>query len=116
MFRRKRFRYDVGMNFSSRHPIVSGDHPHRIRELAVRLEKSSLFRDYRAAFQTATGLPLVLRPAGSFRPPLAGSKQINPFCALMAARNRDYAFLSKINTKILCWPDIWDRSVSSKLA
>ncbi len=100
MFRRRRFRYAAAMNFSSHLPTVSGEHPHRIRELAGRLEKSSLFRDYRAAFQTATGLPLVLRPAGSFRPPLAGSKQLNPFCALMAARNRACAACLEMQERV----------------
>src|SRR5215207_5754915 len=61
---------------------------HSNQELVARIEKSQLFRDYRAAFQTATGLPLVLRAAGSFQAPLAGSKQMNPFCALMALRSK----------------------------
>ena len=60
----------------------------RNRELVARIEKSQLFRDYRSAFETATGLPLIIRGAGSFRPPLAGSKKINAFCALMAGHNK----------------------------
>lgn len=60
----------------------------RNRELVARIEKSQLFRDYRSAFETATGLPLTVRAAGSFQPPLAGSKQTNAFCVLMAARNK----------------------------
>jgi AraC-like DNA-binding protein/ligand-binding sensor protein len=60
----------------------------RNRELVACMEKSALFRDYRAAFETATGLPLTIRATGAFQVPLAGSKRINPFCALMAARNK----------------------------
>jgi AraC-like DNA-binding protein/ligand-binding sensor protein len=60
----------------------------RNRELVSHIEKSELFRDYRSAFETATGLPLSIRAAGSFQPPLAGSKRINPFCALMAQQNK----------------------------
>lgn len=61
------------------------------RELVARIEKSELFRDYRSAFETATGLPLIIRARGSFHAPLSGSKKINAFCALMAARNRSCA-------------------------
>jgi AraC-like DNA-binding protein/ligand-binding sensor protein len=49
-----------------------------------RLQQSDFFRNYQQAFEATTGLPLVLRAAGSFRPPLQGSRRINPFCALMA--------------------------------
>ncbi len=52
-----------------------------------RLQQSELFREYQLAFEATTGLPLVLREAGSFRPPLEGSKKVNPFCALMTQAN-----------------------------
>ena len=55
--------------------------------LVFHLERTEIFRAYRRAFETATGLPLELQPAGSFQPPLHGSKQLNPFCALMARGN-----------------------------
>jgi AraC-like DNA-binding protein/ligand-binding sensor protein len=67
---------------------AGADSIRRNQELVTRIEKSQIFRNYRSAFETATGLPLVLRGAGSFQPPLAGSKQMNPFCALMAARSK----------------------------
>lgn len=51
------------------------------------LQQSPLFQEYRQAFEATTGLPLVLREAGSFRSPLQGSKRMNPFCALMAGAN-----------------------------
>jgi AraC-like DNA-binding protein len=53
-----------------------------------RLQQSKLFREYQRAFEATTGLPLVLRAAGSFQTPLYGSKRINPFCALMTQKNK----------------------------
>jgi AraC-like DNA-binding protein/ligand-binding sensor protein len=76
------------MNAAAQLAPVTTESVRRNQEMVARIEKSQLFRDYRSAFQTATGLPLVLRAAGSFHAPLAGSKQINPFCALMAARSK----------------------------
>lgn len=58
-----------------------------ITPLVMRLQQSELFRDYRKAFEAITGLPLVLRQAGSFRTPLEGSARVNPFCALMTRVN-----------------------------
>lgn len=63
----------------------------RRREMISHLEKSELFRDYQKAFEATTGLPLGIRSADSFQPPLHGSKQANPFCALMAATNKSCA-------------------------
>ncbi|HEX2855361.1 MAG TPA: helix-turn-helix domain-containing protein [Opitutaceae bacterium] len=59
--------------------------------LVGRLQKSEIFRDYQEAFQTATGLPLVLRAAGAFDAPLAGAKNGSAFCALMAAKSKTCA-------------------------
>jgi len=60
----------------------------RARDLVARLQKSEIFRSYQEAFQTTTGLPLALRAAGSFQPPLTGAKKTNPFCGLMAAKSK----------------------------
>lgn len=68
--------------------------------LVTRLQDSQIFRDYRSAFQTATGLPLALRVAGAFDAPLAGSKLINPFCALMAGRNRSCAACLQLQERV----------------
>lgn len=62
--------------------------PERSRNVVTQLQRSELFRDYQNAFETTTGLPLGLRAAGSFQFPLHGSKRANPFCALMAGRNK----------------------------
>lgn len=71
------------------HPLTLPAHEtDRQPEVVARLQQSQIFRDYQQAFQTATGMPLVLRAAGSFQPPLKGAKNINAFCALMAATSK----------------------------
>mgnify|MGYP001370483323 CR=1 FL=1 len=61
------------------------------RSVISHLQRSDLFRDYVKAFETTTGLPLALRPVGTFQSPIHQSKQLNPFCALMAANNKTCA-------------------------
>ncbi len=58
------------------------------RSVVSHLQRSEIFRDYVKAFETTTGLPLALRPAGTFQSPIHQSRQLNPFCALMAANNK----------------------------
>ena len=70
------------------------------RDLVERLRKSPLFRDYCTAFQTATGLPLTLRAAGSFQVPLADAKPQNPFCAAMAARSKSCAACLQLQQRV----------------
>lgn len=60
-------------------------------KVVAQLQRSAIYRDYHQAFETTTGLPLALRAAGSFQTPLQGSKQVNPFCALMAGTNKTCA-------------------------
>lgn len=79
---------------------ASPDYLESNRLLVAQLEKSQILREYRTAFQTATGLPLVLRAAGSFQPPLAGSKQINSFCALMAKSNKACAACLELQARV----------------
>ena len=75
---------------SDAHSAPSQETHHRGSDDVVdRLQHSGIFRDYQQAFQTATGLPLVLRAAGSFRTPMQGARNISPFCALMAARSKN---------------------------
>ncbi len=59
--------------------------------LAALLQSSEIFRDYQRAFQSITGLPLALRAAGSFQPPMQGTKLGNPLCALLAGKNKTCA-------------------------
>src|SRR5262245_39576277 len=82
------------MNASSL-PTASADashHPHhRDEDVIARLKASQIFRDYQEAFETATGLPLVLRAAGSFDAPMRGASNIASFCALMGGANKTCA-------------------------
>jgi AraC-like DNA-binding protein/ligand-binding sensor protein len=77
---------NVNDHFSS-----SGDTTPRSDDVVTRLRGSQIFRDYQQAFQTATGLPLVLRAAGSFQAPMHGTKNMNSFCALMSAKSKSCA-------------------------
>jgi AraC-like DNA-binding protein/ligand-binding sensor protein len=52
--------------------------------LIEQLSKSRIYRDYEAAFGSATGLPLTLRHADSLALGLQGQGNENPFCAIMA--------------------------------
>ena len=79
------------MNASHPQPTLPDTAQIRSAEVITRLQQSPLFRDYQDAFQTATGLPLVLRSVGSFQPPLHGSKIIASFCALMGGTSRSCA-------------------------
>ena len=74
--------------------------PRRHDDVVARLRKSEIFREYQQAFQTATGLPLVLRAAGAFEAPLAGAKNINPFCALMAATSKTCAACLQMQQRV----------------
>src|ERR1041384_486229 len=77
------------MNTASRQPVAPAENPHhRDDEVIARLKNSDLFHDYQEAFETAPGLPLVLRAAGAFDAPLAGSKNLASFCALMGGANK----------------------------
>jgi AraC-like DNA-binding protein len=69
-------------------------------EIVARLQESVLFHDYQDAFETATGLPLVLRAAGSFDPPLRGSSKLASFCALMGGTSRTCAACLELQAKV----------------
>ncbi len=64
---------------------------HADRDLVDRIKKSEIYRTYQRAFESATGLPLTLRAAGSFDEPLHGSKHPNAFCAMMTEQNKTCA-------------------------
>ena len=66
----------------------------------TRLQQSEFFREYQQAFETATGLPLVLREAGSYRTPLQGSARVNPFCALMTRTNKTCAACLQLQQRL----------------
>jgi AraC-like DNA-binding protein/ligand-binding sensor protein len=77
------------MNMVSHQPVPQPDSSIRHdAELVAHLRTSEVFRDYQMAFQTATGLPLVLRSPDTFDRPLEGSKQVNAFCALIGGSSK----------------------------
>lgn len=70
------------------------------RHTVAQLEKSEIYRDYRQAFESTTGLPLGLRASGTFQSPLQASRQANPFCTLMAASNKTCAACLQLQQKV----------------
>lgn len=70
------------------------------RGVMSHLRNSEIFRDYQQAYETATGLPLALRTAGSFQSPLHGSKHVNAFCALMAKNNKTCAACLQLQQRV----------------
>lgn len=55
--------------------------------LSSQLSETRLFKDYESAFREATGLPLAIRPARSYRTALKKQEGGNPFCMLLARTN-----------------------------
>ena len=53
-------------------------------DLIHRIGKSEMFSEYQAAFEVATGLPLVIRPMEFWNLPHRNRRNENPFCAVMA--------------------------------
>jgi AraC-like DNA-binding protein/ligand-binding sensor protein len=89
------------MNASLVSPTLRPDiSTHNGDDVAARLQQSVLFRDYQDAFETATGLPLVLRSVGSFQPPLHGSKKIASFCALMGSTNKTCSACLQLQARV----------------
>jgi len=70
-------------------------------EIIHQLSKSQIFRDYEAAFNEATRLPLALRPHEVWHHALQGKKHENPFCALMAESNRSCASCLRVQQELL---------------
>ncbi len=69
-------------------------------KVVAHLQSSPVYRDYHQAFEAATGLPLALRPVGSFQTPLHGSKRVNAFCALMAGTNKTCAACLQLQQRV----------------
>lgn len=62
----------------------SADHD---ESLTARLTRSQVYQDYQSAFESATGLPLHLRQAGTAHGGLSKRPGGNPFCLMMAKSN-----------------------------
>jgi AraC-like DNA-binding protein len=56
-------------------------------QLIEALVESPLYRDYAAAWQTTTGMPLQFIPAEAWNYKMNHSKQRNPLCALLALKS-----------------------------
>jgi hypothetical protein len=61
------------------------------KELISQLGRAEIYKDYERAFGETTGLPLTLRPVEDFHLAHHGKRHENPFCALMAKRNKTCA-------------------------
>jgi AraC-like DNA-binding protein len=61
------------------------------KELISQLGRAEIYQDYERAFGETTGLPLTLRPVEDFHLAHHGKRHENPFCALMAKRNKTCA-------------------------
>jgi AraC-like DNA-binding protein len=70
-------------------------------EIVQQLSKSQIFRDYEAAFNEATRLPLALRPHEVWRHALQGKKHESPFCALMANSSRSCASCLRVQQDLI---------------
>jgi AraC-like DNA-binding protein/ligand-binding sensor protein len=79
----------------------SGETPaRRSRVIVDQLTNSEIYRDYKRAFQEATGLPLNLRPIETFDLPPQDSPYENPFCALIASTKQTGAVCLQLQRKV----------------
>ncbi|MDQ8186937.1 helix-turn-helix domain-containing protein [Pelagicoccus sp. SDUM812002] len=62
--------------------------PEESRNLTKSIGATRLFAKYERSFTAASGLPLTLRPIGTFRMPATGHKKQNPFCALVSTSRK----------------------------
>ncbi|MBE7539471.1 MAG: helix-turn-helix domain-containing protein [Opitutaceae bacterium] len=60
----------------------------RASGIVARLQSSDAFLTYKEAFQIATGLPLVLRPAGVYKAAMGDARRINPLCVMLASSSQ----------------------------
>jgi len=94
----------------------------RSRTIVDQLARSEIYRNYRRAFQDATGLPLDLREVEAFDLPHGGGQGENPFCALMATSNPSCAACLQLQRRVeeaaglqpatlRCFAGLWDSAV-----
>ncbi|HWX21688.1 MAG TPA: helix-turn-helix domain-containing protein [Candidatus Binatia bacterium] len=74
---------------------VNGD-----RGLAEALVNSKVFQDFELAFTEATGLPIALRPAETWRLPHHGRRNEGPFCALISGTSRACASCLQVQARL----------------
>jgi len=91
-------------------------------EIVDKISKSQIFRDYEAAFNQATLLPLAFRPHEIWQPALRGKRNENPFCALMSKTSRSCAACLQVqheliegepgeSTSVMCFAGLCDTAI-----
>ncbi len=70
------------------------------REFSRKLSRTAIYRDYKKAYSTATGLPLALSIAGSLNLEWLQSENTNPFCSLMADSNESCLECLRVQEKL----------------
>jgi len=73
----------------------------KAKEIVQQLSDSQIYRDYERAFNDATHLPLTLRPHEIWSHSLAGKKNENPFCALLAKSSKSCAACLQVQEKLV---------------
>lgn len=79
---------------------IRDDSDTRDESLTSKLSRSQLFQDYQNVFESATGLPLNLHPAGGAPGGLSDRPGGNAFCLLMAKSNQACAACFALQQKI----------------
>lgn len=69
-------------------------------DIIRQLSESQIYRDYEKAFNSATQLPLALRPEAIWQPAMRGKKNENEFCALMAKTSRSCAACLEVQEEL----------------
>jgi AraC-like DNA-binding protein len=70
-------------------------------QLISTLADSVLYRDYAAAWQTATGMPLQLIPAGAWNYPASQAPKRNPLCAMIESHSATCAVWLRARERLL---------------
>ncbi len=72
----------------------------RSREFVDKLKRTQIYRDYEEAFRETTGLPFNLRPLEAFDLTHHRDPKENPFCALMAGKNKSCAACLQLQRRV----------------
>ncbi len=68
--------------------------------MVEKLTSSQIYRDYKGAFETVTGLSLTLRPLKAYEKAVTLDEGGNPFCAIMARTNQGCANCRKMQADL----------------
>jgi len=88
---RAHFRPAMSIDVNETPPQAAPESERRSRRMVERLSDSRLYRDYKASFEKATGLPLMLRPLKAYWSAAEKLETGNDFCAIMARTNQGCA-------------------------